>query len=322
MASPARQGGLPARVRVDRPIFVIGCPRSGTTVFQDVLAAHEDFGWVSDAVERRPDRPFRAVTNLPYFVPFLGEQLYLRRHSLPKAPVAVEPWNFFERALPGFKSPTFGPDARTPWRHTSEDMTDEQAEAIRRAVAENLRYQGRRRFLSKYTDYPRIAYMRKAFPDARFVHLLRDGRAVAHSYAKKMKSGSFGTWDERRHWVAALPSNLREQWDLVEQTPLTLALVLWKYYVTEIRADAANLPSEQYLEVRYRELIDDRAAMLAKVAEFAEVDRSRRFDRILAQMPLSDMNRKWRTELSTDERRLLDSMVTEPEFRALLDLDD
>ncbi len=201
----------------------------------------------------------------------------------------------------------------------ADDMTAAEAQAVRGAVADLLRRQRRTQFVSKYTDYPRISYLTKAFPDARFVHITRDGRGVAHSYAKKMRSGSFGTWDERDLWIQALDEDSQERWAKIDQSPLALGLLLWKYFIGEIRDDAANVAPEQYLEVRYADLVSRPRELLSDVFGFCGMDWTPRFTRELDHLELTDMNRKWRTELSEDERVLLDELVVEPELRELFD---
>ena len=39
----------------------------------------------------------------------------------------------------------------------------------------------RNRLLIKITGWPRIGYLNEIFSDAKFIHILRDGRAVANS---------------------------------------------------------------------------------------------------------------------------------------------
>ena len=48
--------------------------------------------------------------------------------------------------------------------------------ALREAVHRVVFWQGRSRFAAKLTGPPRIGFLHSVFPDARFVHLVRDGR--------------------------------------------------------------------------------------------------------------------------------------------------
>ena len=302
------------------PVFIIGCPRSGTTVFLDVLAAHDGLAWVSDQLDRRPDQPARALLNRLYQLPAAGSVLYRNRERSSVLPEASEPWEFFGYHLDRFKPRTQAPYNEEPRNPLPEDMSDSEVEAIRAAVSDVMRRQNRNLFVSKYTDYPRMQYLSKAFPDARFVHIIRDGRAVALSYSDKMNSGSFGTWDERDVWVKAISEADRNRWEDTEQSPLTLGLLLWKYFVQEIRTEAPEV-GDRYIEVRYSDLVKNRHAMLTDVLDFAGLDWTPRFAADVARMDLYDMNRKWREKLPDHDKDVLNSLVVEPELRALLDDD-
>lgn len=44
-------------------VFIIGCPRSGTTMLYHTLAAHPDFAYVSNHVNSHPEWTALAVVN-------------------------------------------------------------------------------------------------------------------------------------------------------------------------------------------------------------------------------------------------------------------
>src|SRR5499427_4897987 len=50
-------------LRVDRPIFLIGLPRSGTTVLQDIICSHPDVAYITNAMNSNR-RSFWAVEAL------------------------------------------------------------------------------------------------------------------------------------------------------------------------------------------------------------------------------------------------------------------
>jgi hypothetical protein len=78
-------------------------------------------------------------------------------------------------------------------------------------------------------------------PEARFVHIIRDGRDVALSW--------------RKTWFA--PSR-----DVVK------LVGLWRDWVAAARREGAGLP---YLEVRYEDLIGDPAGQLARICHFLDL---------------------------------------------------
>lgn len=93
-----------------------------------------------------------------------------------------------------------------------------------------------------------VEELARAFPQARFLHVVRDGRDVAVSMAKKGMAHAMARDAGREVEVAA---------------------VLWEWFVQRAREGCAAL-GERALEVRYEELVGDRAGVLARVEEFLD----------------------------------------------------
>ncbi len=94
---------------VKKPIFIMGCPRSGTTIFLDLLSSHEDFAWVSLQYNRLPWLHFINFYNRIYSLPMLGKILSIKKGSNNKRsinyllPQPVEPWIFWNTYLSNFQ---------------------------------------------------------------------------------------------------------------------------------------------------------------------------------------------------------------------------
>ena len=317
-------------VGMPRPIFIIGCPRSGTTVTLHIMGCHEQVAWVSDFLNRSPARFSTIRRNRLYDLPHAGIRLYLARTQGPRRalpgrlmrhlPVPMEAWSFWNEHLPGF---TWEEGGNTPpRRRTADDMSSERASAIRDAVRAICHHHCRERFLSKYTDFPRIRYLSRAFPDALFVHVLRDGRAVAASYLERIERAAFQAWhwNTREWWTTGWPQAWRTQWAIEGETPASFVAFQWKFFVNQIRQDADAIAGEQrYLEVRYGDIIRSPASTFQRIFEFCDLPASRRVDWYLERVTLHDMNVKWRARFSDQERRMLSRVIHEPALRELCD---
>jgi hypothetical protein len=42
------------QMKIDRPIFIVGAPRSGTNIFYRTLARHPDLAWISNITKKVP----------------------------------------------------------------------------------------------------------------------------------------------------------------------------------------------------------------------------------------------------------------------------
>jgi len=276
---------------------------------------HPDLAWVAQYQNAFPHRLATSLYHRIYDIPVLGKRLRLKdSRYLPRA---CEPWRFWTTHLKRFRQLAGG--AEPPKPPAPDDMTEEEVRHIRRVIRALCRYQGKKRFLTKYTEFARIRYLRKAFPDAQFIHILRDGRAVVNSFHNKVRSGEFGNWAEREWWAAALPDEWRRSFQETHYTPVGLLGYLWKYFVSLIRQEAAGLSSHEYLEVRYTDLTGSPQAALRRILDFCGLRMTRRFAWCLDRTQVSSADYKWKQELGAPERRLLEEIFGEEEFRALLD---
>ena len=111
--------------------------------------------------------------------------------------------------------------------------------------------QGRRRWAE--CTPANVFYLKQihaAFPRARFIHMVRDGRDVALSLT-------------RQRWISPLP------WD--SQHRLPVAALFWQRNVSIGTRDGSQLGSA-YREVRFEDLVRAPRTTLQEVAEFVEED--------------------------------------------------
>lgn len=104
----------------------------------------------------------------------------------------------------------------------------------------------------KTPDYVRrIPLLHQLFPQAKFVHIIRDGRDVALSSVEWAKKG-IG------------PS----KFELFEKHPIATTAMWWCWQVASGRKDGKVLGQELYHELRYEQLLDDPATTLRGITDF------------------------------------------------------
>ena len=198
------------------PLFVVGCGRSGSTLLRLMLDAHPDL----------------AVPGESHFIPQLRRMF----------PDPVDGGTLTAALL------------RTPhFRHwkVAESSVRERVRSLRTptfaaviasAFEANADEQGKRRWGDKTPIHVRsIPLLSGLWPDARFVHLIRDGRDVALSYLSL-------PWGPDTVWAAALK---------------------WRRDVGTGIRDGQPLGTSRYLEVRYEELVAAPADALRAICAFA-----------------------------------------------------
>jgi hypothetical protein len=164
--------GMLADVRIDRPIYVTGLARSGTTILLEALARHPEV-----ATHRYRDFPLLFT---PYLwnrwldlVPRRPEQPAERSHGDGIAVTSDSPEAFEEPLWMAFF-----PGQHDPSRSAVLDRTVRNP-AFERFYGEHIRkllaVRGGRRYVAKGNyNLTRIGYLAKLFPDARFVIPVRD----------------------------------------------------------------------------------------------------------------------------------------------------
>jgi len=283
----------PADVPIERPLFVIGCGRSGTTIFFRMLAEHPELAWISNYSNRFGDSaPLLWSARLRHApgIRALGDH--------PLRPRPVEGYRPWVDCFPGFARPVRDLCGR--------DAHADCVQRLQALVRRHLAVQRRTRFAAKYTGWSRIAFMDRAFPDARYLHVVRDGRAVA---ASLLRVGFWEGWRGPAQWRwGPLDAADATLWERSGASFAVLAGLQWKLLVRNIRA-AGEALGERYREVRYEEFVADRFAVLPEVLEWAGLAGDERFRRRVAAFALRSADEKWRETLPEQEQQLLQEAI-------------
>jgi hypothetical protein len=163
--------------------------------------------------------------------------------------------------------------------------------------------EGKPRWGDKTPMYMRhLPLLERLFPDAQYVHLIRDGRDAALSFLRMPEGTYTRTW--------AHPESAREFG------------CLWRTEVAAARALGGRVGATRYLEVRYEELVADTSGVVASVCEFAElpfeagmleyageVDVSAKpHQQRLLQPPTAGV-RDWRSEMGAADARAFEAVA-------------
>ncbi len=158
---------------MSKPIFIIGCPRFGTTITLKIMARHEEFTWVSSYLNIFSSRTSISGINRIYDLPYIGSRLYvastqkqnsrllpdrIRRYS----PVRSEPCNFWNAYLSKFQ---WERGRIIPLRCRTVSDISEEVINIGNIIKSVCKYQGKSIFLSKDTDFPRIQFLTKGISE-------------------------------------------------------------------------------------------------------------------------------------------------------------
>jgi len=201
------------------PIFIVGAPRSGTNIFYRTFAKHPDLAWISNITKKVPSSLWLTRTIM----------LFRKDHRPTEA---NNVWQKFA-----------GNDDESLGRN---DVTAAARKYLYKVMQNNLRIFNKPRFVNKCPgNSVRIEFLKEIFPDAVFIHIIRDGRAAAYSIMRS-RLGHSGAY-----WSVKPPG-----WQSLLQLPLIDACALqWKMTVESILQSAKILPHGQYMEVKYEDFV-------------------------------------------------------------------
>jgi omega-hydroxy-beta-dihydromenaquinone-9 sulfotransferase len=251
---------------IDRPIFIVGPHRSGTTLLYGIISRHEHSCFLDRYNHRFPANP-RIARMLAQL---------LRSDVKP-----VEAQRFWDYLWPG-------PDDTM----CSGDLTRSQKEFYTSVIARILEQRGRIRFVAKYPRLSlRVGWLDALFPDAKFLHMSRDWRAVVSStLQRKVKRENRGGG-----WFGVRIPGWREMQGLPHE--LTAGRQ-FRVATLALEADARRLPG-QFFRVDYADLCRESERVIREVAAFCELPFSQEFQAALPR-GLKSRNDKWKQNLTPE----------------------
>jgi hypothetical protein len=270
--SPESRAG---QARLERPIFIVAAPRSGSTLLFETLA----------------------VT--PQLHTFGGEAHWLVEGSEELRPGA--PGIDSNRLDAGHAA---GSVAQRVVDRVLRNLQDSQGQPVTAA-------DGAIRLLEKTPKNAlRIPFFDAVFPDARFIFLWRDPRENLASIMEAWRSGQWTTYAELPGWEGPWSLLLPPGWQALRGRPLEeIAAFQWESANRIVLDDLGALAPERWTSLSYAELVSRPQETLKRLCSFAGIE----FDaslagRTSAALPLSRYTQtppaadKWRAHAHAIER--------------------
>jgi hypothetical protein len=210
------------------PVFIVGCPRSGTSFLYHLLLSAGGFA-----------RFHTQMNVFDVLEPIFGDL----SDSANNKKMMQEWLRSKAFAVSGLEASALEAQVMAECRNGSDFM---------RIVMDGVaRQQNVDRWIdSTPTNVPHMLRISHDFPDALFIHIIRDARDVALSL-------------DKRHWSRPLP------WD--KKRSLLAAGLYWEWIVRKGRKNGSQLGA-RYIEVRYEDLVERPEAALMQIGTFLKHD--------------------------------------------------
>ena len=225
--------------------------------------------------------------------PVLGD--LLKRRVRPG-----EGYPFWEHHCKGFSA---------PYRDLlAADVTVKARNHLPRTMA-NILTEKRSRLLLKITGWPRIGFLSEIFEDARFIHVMRDGRAVANSM---LNVYFWQGWKGPQNWGwGELSPTQEDEWREHEQSFVVLAAIQWKILMDAMEKAKSTISSERFLEITYENLCSDPVGQFQKVTQFCELEWTGGFERQIRKYQPRNSNDKFKYDLTAKQQSDLEEVLSD-----------
>jgi len=285
-------------LKIKKPIFIIGVPRTGTTFIYRILCFHPDLAymshldlknWIPEDEQKKFKNHFNKMKENNEPIPRNEPALFVFGTDLvpgvvDKSRTPIEGETLWKKHLPSYK------------KNISEDTKN----VVIKAVTDVIESQKKPRFLNKAPqNSARLFAIQKCFPDAKFINMARDPLAVISSFIGRIeREGVFDT---------GIPiQNISEykKLDPIQQ-------FAWRYKeITDAIYDFAKLQNKDtFVTVRYEKMIANPQGILKKILQFCDLEMPPEFEKRIPRIH-KNQTTKWKQKLSSDDVRKIFDIVT------------
>ena len=284
----------PRIMDITKPIIIVGTGRCGSTLFHRLLAKHPQMMWLSPLCYKYPHKPgwnrmaVMAMDN-PLLRRLFGDKIR-----------PGENYRFWDKYAYGFSEP-----CRDLVRSDVSARVKKQV----RAAFEPMLTSRRNRLLITITSLHRIGFLNEIFPDARFIHVLRDGRAVASSL---LHVGFWKGWHGPQSWRAGLLSPEDQAlWESYDRSFTALAGIEWRIQMRAMDAARRAIDPSLFCEVKYESFCEEPVEHFRRVLDFVEAPWTDDFEQEIRAASIRSTSNRWRDDLAPGQQVILDDLLAE-----------
>lgn len=246
--------------------FIVGTGRCGSTLLHEIMAKHKEVSFFTNFDEQHAKLSFLSKWGGTFY---RNNHLALTRAGKQRfAP--TEAYRLISRKV----SPIYV----RPYRDlTADDLTPWMKERFYNFFYEYYKKYGKPTFIHKYTGWSRIGFFSEIFPQAKFIHIVRDGRAVASSWLQMKWWGGYEGID---NWLwGSLSDSQMEEWKNSDYSFVTLAGISWKILMESYEKGSLALDRDRYLVIKYEDFLNAPVEQMKKILEFSELEWTNDFER-------------------------------------------
>lgn len=222
---------------------------------------------------------------------------------------------------------------------------------IHRQFGHYLQQSGRERLLvCTQANVLSLDFVRAVFPQGKIVHIIRNGREVAASQKEEWQihNSLMQAKGERPPYYRLVLNRVREvpvldlpayfsefvgtTWTMLRGSKyrysmgpkihnwrqltrnmdrLAFTAYTWRECVSAARAAGREMPTKQYYEIKFEDLVSRPEKSIPPLLEFLELPPSKEIDEFIARKVRRDVSGKWLNRLTPDELAIIDPYVAD-----------
>jgi hypothetical protein len=161
--------------------------------------------------------------------------------------------------------------------------------------------------LVKLTGWPRIGFLKEIFPNARFIHIYRDGRAVVNSL---LNVTWWSGWRGPDNWRwGRLTATQEAKWQRHNQSFVALAAIEWERLMEAFDAARQELEADDLLELGYEAMCQAPVDVFKQAADFCDLPWTTQLEHVVQKRRFKNSNVKWREQLTDSQISILNACL-------------
>jgi len=237
-----------------QPIFIIGAPRTGSTILYQTITNQLDVLYVDNLI-------CRCYRNL-FFGFYLSDKLFKQK--------AHNSFNSEYGDTKGFHSPSECGGFWYRWLPTDrhfidyDDIMDNMISEIKNEITAVINYFNKPLVFNNNNVALRIRLLKQVFPDAKYIVADREPIFVSQSLLKA-RLKFFGTYDE---WFSILPKNYKE----LQNFEYYKQVVFQHYFINkQMYEDLKSLVnSNNFITIQYKDISKNKDKILSQIKCFLD----------------------------------------------------
>jgi len=295
--------------QIVKPIFIVGVPRSGTTMLYRMLCKHPDLAWFSHE-------------DLQFLFPKKRQEKLEKKFTKMKENNEKIPQNEQSLVVFGLKqeNPLEGTskipvEYETFWikcfgREYITDVSEDKKNEIIQTIQKFLEKEKKIRFLNKSpNNSKRLFVLKKIFPDAKFINIGRDPRSVISSMlVRRELEGKFNVRLPIKNKTFRKISFLKQIFlSSIKKVDAVNRYSNAYKQITENIHEFSIQYNDNFINVIYEELLADPEKIVTKILEFCELEKPSNLKDLIPKIEKTQNN--WKGKLTRKDEQKIFKMV-------------